>query len=449
MKILSITAGAAGMYCGSCSRDNALAVELIARGHDVTLLPLYTPTNPDEPNVSRDRVLFGGISIYLQQYMALFRWTPRFLDRLWDSPRVIHAFASRSISTDPKMLGDLMVSMLEGDRGVLRKEFAKLLEWMADEPTPDIVNLPNSLLISLARPLRDALKRPVCCTLQGEDLFLSELIEPYRSRAIELIRRQVADVDGFIAVSDYYVPVMAKLLAVPESRISVVPLGINMNGYQRRPAGGSPDGIFRVGYFARLAPEKGLHFLADAYQRFRRKLPADARVSLEVAGYIGRDQASYLEDVKRSMAAAGLASEFRYHGAVDRNGKLAFLQTLDLLSVPATYDEPKGVFLLEAMASGVPVVQPRRGAFTEIVERTGGGLLVAPGDAEALAQGLFALWQDRVQLDALGARGFDGVRAHYSVARSADRQMAVYESITMRPPAAQPFRAAGTGAGQA
>ena len=72
VKILSITAGAAGMCCGSCSRDNALAVELLARGHDVTLVPLYTPTNPDEPNVSRDRVLFGGISIYLQQSIALF-----------------------------------------------------------------------------------------------------------------------------------------------------------------------------------------------------------------------------------------------------------------------------------------------------------------------------------------------------------------------------------------
>src|SRR5205807_287021 len=203
MKILSITAGAAGMYCGSCSRDNALAVELLARGHEVTLLPMYTPTNPDEANVSRDRVLFGGISIYLQQHLALFRRTPRFLDRLWDSPAVIGAFASRSISTDPKLLGDLTVSMLEGDRGVLRKEFDKLLEWLADEPVPDIVNLPNSLLISLSRPLRDALQRPVCCTLQGEDLFIDALIEPYRAKAIELIRRQAPDVDRFIAVSDY------------------------------------------------------------------------------------------------------------------------------------------------------------------------------------------------------------------------------------------------------
>src|SRR6266446_559655 len=158
MNILSITAGAAGMYCGSCSRDNAQAVELLARGHAVTLLPLYTPTNPDEQNVSRKRVLFGGISVYLQQYVPVLRKAPRFLDKLWDSPWVIDAFASHSISTDPKLLGDLTVSMLEGDRGVMRREFDKLLDWLADEPVPDVVNLPNSLLISLARPLRRALK---------------------------------------------------------------------------------------------------------------------------------------------------------------------------------------------------------------------------------------------------------------------------------------------------
>src|SRR5262245_14297837 len=166
------------MYCGSCSRDNALAVELLARGHDVTLVPLYTPTTTDEANVSRDRVLFGGISIYLQQHLALFRKTPAFLDRLWDSPAVIRAFASRSLATDPRLLGDLTVSMLEGERGVLRKEFAKCLDWLAAEPSADVINLPNSLLISLAGPLKRTFNRPVVCTLQGEDLFLAGLVEP-------------------------------------------------------------------------------------------------------------------------------------------------------------------------------------------------------------------------------------------------------------------------------
>jgi glycosyltransferase involved in cell wall biosynthesis len=444
VRILSITAGAAGMYCGSCSRDNALAIELLARRHEVTLVPLYTPTNPDETNVSRDRVLFGGISIYLQQSIALFRKTPRFLDRLWDSPAVIGAFASRSLSTDPKLLGDLMISMLEGDRGVLRKEFAKLLDWVAEEPVPDVVNLPNALLISLAAPLRDALQRPIVCTLQGEDLFLDGLIEPYRSRAIDLIRRQTPAVDRFIAVSDFYVPVMAKRLAVPENQIAVVPLGINMNGYQQRhppslanqPAsfgGQAPSGgTFRVGYFARIAPEKGLHALADAYVHLRKRTGGASDIRLEAAGYLGRADMPYFENVKRRLDAAGLLAEFTYHGAVDRNGKLAFLQTLDVLSVPAPYDEPKGVFLLEAMASGVPVVQPRRGAFTKIVEKTGGGLLVAPDDPRALGDALFELWQDRAKASALGERGFQGVRAHYSVAHSADRFLEVCEPLVAK-----------------
>src|SRR5436190_18078293 len=107
MNVLSITAGAAGMYCGSCLRDNAQAAELLARGHEVTLLPLYTPTTPDERNVSEKRVLFGGISIYLQHYAPIFRRMPRFLDRLWDAPWVINALAKRSISTDPRLLGEL------------------------------------------------------------------------------------------------------------------------------------------------------------------------------------------------------------------------------------------------------------------------------------------------------------------------------------------------------
>jgi glycosyltransferase involved in cell wall biosynthesis len=425
MRILSITAGAAGMYCGSCLRDNALAMELLARGHEVTLLPLYTPTNPDETNVSRDEVLFGGISIYLQQRLALFRSTPRFMDRWWDSPRVINAFASRSISTDPKLLGDLTISMLEGQRGVLRKEFDKLLEWLADEPVPDVVNLPNSLLIGLAQPIGEALKRPVCCTLQGEDLFLDGLLAPYRERAIGLIRRQVPHVARFVAVSDYYAPEMSRRLGIPSERMAVVPLGINLKGYERRR---SVDEVFRVGYFARIAPEKGLHALADAYIAFRQRT-AGSPARLEAAGYLSHEHQPYLDRVRHGLDQAGLAGEFAYRGAVDRSEKLAFLRSIDILSVPATYDEPKGMFLLEAMASGVPVVQPRRGAFTEVLERTGGGLLVAPDDAAALADGLYELWHDRALRDTLGERAFDGVRANYSIARSADRMMSVYDGL--------------------
>ena len=97
--------------------------------------------------------------------------------------------------------------------------------------------------------------------------------------------------------------------------------------------------------------------------------------------------------------------------------------------MPATYDEPKGMFLIEAMASGTPVVQPRRGAFTEVVTKTGGGVLVDADSAESVADGLHALWSDRSLRHSLGERAAAGARQHYSVALSADRLLAVYESL--------------------
>lgn len=446
MKVLSIAAGAASMYCGSCLRDNALAAELIVRGHDVTLLPLYTPLLTDETNVSRPTVLFGGINIYLQQRSALFRRMPRFVDRLLDSPRLIRTLVDRATSTDPRTLGDLTISMLEGTEGVLRREFDKLLAWVAAEPPPDIVNLTNSMLIGLARPLATALRRPICCTLQGEELFLEGLVEPYRGRALELIRRQAGGVDRFVAVSDYCARFMTEYLRLPANRVSVVPLGIDVAGYHRRKSASSPnaagehrsddggsDEVFRIGYFARVAPEKGLHVLAEAFHRLRRRAPG-ARLRLEAAGYLAPAHRPYLGEVQRSFERAGAAGDFAYRGALDRRGKQDFLRGIEVLSVPATYDEPKGLFLLEAMAAGVPVVQPRRGAFTEIVERTGGGLLVEPDDADSLAEGLHELWRDRALREQLGRRGHDGVRAHYTIQRSADRLLEVYEDVAARRP---------------
>ena len=133
--------------------------------------------------------------------------------------------------------------------------------------------------------------------------------------------------------------------------------------------------------------------------------------------------------MRRLLDEAGLGHEFEYRGELDRDGKLAFLRGLDVLSVPATYDEPKGMFLLEAMASGVPVVQPRRGSFTEIVERTGGGVLVRPGDPDALADGLYSVVSNPALRTSLATHAFNGVRAYYTVSHSAERLLNVYASL--------------------
>jgi glycosyltransferase involved in cell wall biosynthesis len=426
MRMLAITAGAGQMYCGSCLRDNALAAELTRRGHDVVLVPVYTPTLTDEPNVSREKVLLGGISVYLEQRLPVFRRTPKWLDRLWDAPAIIRAATKRSISTDPATLGEMTVSMLQGERGPFKKEIEKLLDWIRDEDAPDLTILPNSLLISLAAPIARATHRPVGVTLQGEDLFLDNLREPYRSEATALIRRQADHVDAFFAVSEFYAPAMAARLGLPADRVHVVPLGITTEDFS--PRASRDPGPPRIGFFARIAPEKGLHVLADAYVRLRRtgRLRAAA---LEAAGYLAPEHREYLRSIRETLRHAGLEPEFRCHGALERDAKVRFLRSLDVFSMPATYDEPKALSVLEAMASGVPVVQPRRGASAEIVTRTGGGLLVEPDDPEALADGLAAVIDDPALAARLGEAAASGVRRHYTVARMADRALGVYAAV--------------------
>jgi glycosyltransferase involved in cell wall biosynthesis len=429
MRILSFTGGAGTMYCGSCLRDNALAAELLARGHDVLLTPVYTPTRTDERNVSRSHVFFGGISVYLEQHAPMFRYTPRVLDRLWDSDWALRLATKRQIKVDPTKLGELTVSMLRGERGFQRKEIRKLLDWLVQEPRFDVVNLPYSLLLGMAEPLKRALKAPICCTLQGEDLFLDGLGDPYRRQSLDLIREASVHVDAFLPVSRYYLDYMPGYLGVAAAKMRLAPLGINLEGYSSRTR--TRSGPFTVGFFARVAPEKGLHVLCEAYRRLRAdRGMGDAR--LVVAGYLAPEHQQYLDDNTRKIREWGLAGEFEYRGELDRAQKIAFLQSLDVMSVPATYEEPKGIFLLEAMATGVPVVQPRRGAFPEILDATGGGLLVDADDPDALAEGLRAIWRDPAQAAALGAAGAAGVRRHYAVGQMAETVEEIYADVMRR-----------------
>ncbi len=426
MRITSITAGASGMYCGSCIRDNALAAALTRRGHDVTLLPLYTPTRTDEENVSQKRVFFSGISVYLEEYVSLFRWTPWLLDRLWESPWLLRLVSGR-MKTDPGQLGGLTVSMLEGTHGHQRKEFDKLVHWLRDQPRPDVIDISNSMLIGIAEPLRQALGCPVNCTLQGENIFLGHLPEPYRSRAVALIREQVAHVDSFVAVSDYYAGCMSRYLEIPGAKMHVVPLGVDVDRF--RPGDGAPGGSPTIGYFGRIAPEKGIHRLCEAYRALRARGELDG-CRVELAGYLGPEHADYWRKIESGIAGRDLSADIHYRGELELDDKVAFMQGLDLFVVPAEYDDPKGLSLIEAMACGVPVVAPRRGTYTELVERTGGGVLVEPEDDGALEQALAALAADPDRRAELGRRAAGGVRTRYSTDEMTTRALDVYARLT-------------------
>ncbi len=425
MKIAHITAGAGHMYCGSCLRDNTLAAALIDAGHDVVLIPTYTPTRSEGRDVSLHRVYIGGINVFLQEHFPSFRRVPRFVSRMLDAAPLLRLATRRGVSVEASHLGRLTVSMLRGTDGPQRNAILELVQFLSDHVEPEIVSIPNSLLIGLAPAIKSALKVPVVCTLQGEDLFLDGLGEPYRSESIAHIREHASKVDAFIAVSHYGADAMAKCLGIDRDRIRVVPLGVDVDGHSRASLDGE---VFTIGYLARVAPEKGLDVLCDAYRRLhaRPELPP-SRVS--AIGYLAPEHRPFLDRIRKQATNWGLADHFQYHGAPDRAGKLAFLQTLSVLSVPAPHAGQKGQFLLEAMASGVPVVQPRSGAFIEVVESTGGGILVEPGNPDAVAEGILELWKNSDRRRELGNRGFEGVRAHYSSERMLERTLEVYRSV--------------------
>ena len=422
MRIVSLTAGAAGMYCGTCMRDNSLARELIRQGHDVLLVPMYTPTLTDDENVSFDRIFFGGISVYLQQHYPIFRKLPAAFDKLWDSKWALKLATSKSISVDPKMLGEMTVSMLRGEQGYQAREIRKLVDWLANESRPDVIDLPYTLLIALAAPLKAALNRPVTCTLQGEDLFLEGLREPWRSECLQLIRNNLSHVDRFIAVSAYYAGFMSDYLGIDHDRIEVAPLGISLEGHN--PVTRSYEGPLQIGYFARVAPEKGLHILCEAIALM--KEPA----VLRVAGYLPPEHFTYLRTLENQFG-------FTHEGSPDRAGKISFLQSIDVFSMPSPYADPKGLSLLEAMANGVPVVQPSRGAFPEIVGKTRGGVLYEPDEPKILAAALDDLSRNRDRLRQLSAHAAEGVRDRYSIAQMATRTAEIYQSVSQGAAVAQ------------
>ena len=429
MKITYITAGAGGMYCGSCIRDNALAASLTRSGHDVSLLPLYTPTRTDDENVSQRRVFFGGISVYLEQYVSVFRKTPWLLDRLWEFPWLLRAVSGRGVQTSPARLGALTVSVLEGTNGYQRKELDKLVHWLREQPRPDVVDISNSMLIAIAEPLKRMLGCPINCTLQGENVFMDGLREPYRTRAKELIRSHVGHVDSFVAVSDYYAALMSRYLDIPGAKMNVVPLGVNVDRF--KPNQDRLSGPLIIGYLGRIAPEKGIRALCESYRRLRER----GRLKggrLELAGYLGPEHVGYWKSIEAEIDAWGLASDIHYRGELDLEHKVEFLQKLDLFVVPAEYDDPKGMSLIEAMACGVPIVAPRRGTYTELLTRTGGGLLVEPENATVLEDILLRLDSDRANLAKLGRQAAEGVRQHYNMSEMTIRALDVYQRLANR-----------------
>jgi glycosyltransferase involved in cell wall biosynthesis len=434
MNIALLTPGTGSYHCGVCMRDNALARELLGQGHRALLLPMYLPLTLDEEAASPGApIFFGGISTYLREKGAIFRRMPRWLDRMLSARWLLRLLAGRAAKTGGPEVAAMTVSMLRGQDGNQAAELRELVTWLRgafDGAPPDAVWLSTALQAGMAGAIRSELRVPVVGFLQGEDTFLDGL----GTRASEvwaLLGERMRDADVWIAPSRYFAELMASRLQWSREeaarRIRVIANGIPLDdsGAAVIPRQGAPA----IGYLARFISSKGLGLLVDAFIILKKR-GAFPGLLLRCAGSMTADDARYVDSLRAKLDAAGVGRDVEFLPNVSRAGKAAFLRSIDVFSVPAISSEAFGLYVIEALAAGVPVVQPRVSAFPELVGATGGGVLFDPiGGAGALADAIEPLLREPSRARSLGQAGREAVGRDFSIGRMAAEILAVTGSL--------------------
>jgi glycosyltransferase involved in cell wall biosynthesis len=429
VKIVFLTAGTGSYYCGACMRDNALARELQRAGHEVTIAPMYLPLILDEASLAGSEkvpVFFGGINVYLQQKLGLARWTPAALHRLLNSTGLLKWAARHSHMTSAREHGAMTLEMLNVGSGRLRQELAQLLDWLVHTEKPDLICLSNALFAGFTAELKRQLRAPVMLFFQGEDSFLDGLPEPYRSQCWQALANHLPAADLLVAPSQFYADFMGARLALKPAAIEVVPNGIQLDGYSVVNTAPAPA---TIGYLARMCREKGLALFVDAFLHLTSAL-GDRTTRLKIGGAATAGDQPLIRTLQQKIAKAGLTARVDWAPNLTRESKITFLQSLTLFSVPAIYEEAFGLYVIEAMACGVPVIQPAAAAFPEIVAATGGGLCVPPRDAAALAHAWQQLLSDPGKHREFSRAGRFGVEKHFSAPTMAARFRQVSARLT-------------------
>ena len=430
MKIIYIASGAANMYCGSCLHDNALAAAMKAVGEDVSLFPLYTPMRLDEESVGERQIFYGGIKAFLMQKYPRPFFGRDLLLRVAGSQAILRLMPHFDIGSavDPVANAQLTISMLKGEDGNQRELLRELVQWIKSTYRPDVIHVTNALLIGVVREFKRSLQIPITCGLHGEDIFLEGMPQPYQQEALDIIRERARDVDRFLAISSYYSEMFSKWVGLDRSRIDVVWPGIALEDYRGMSAELSAPRPPTIGFLARFVPEKGLHLLVDAFIRLHRsgEFP---NLQLVAGGYVSRAYKTYIDGIRKRIQENGLEDRIRLLGTLERREKLNFFKQIDVFSVPAPYREPKGISILEALASGVPVVQPDHGAYPEWIRATQGGLLHRPNDAGDLAEKLGTLLRDAHLRKELGRQGRQSIFEKFSSERMASATLDVFRTL--------------------
>jgi glycosyltransferase involved in cell wall biosynthesis len=422
-------------------RDNALAKELHRQGHDALMLPMYLPLTLDEDAASPDTpIFFGGVSTYLREKIPWLRHMPRWLDRLLSSRALLRLVAGKAAArTGGPDVANLTLSMLRGEHGNQAAEIEELITWLREHGRPDVVWLSTALQAGLAKRIKAEIGVPVLGFLQGEDAFIDGLGLPWSEQVWKLLGERMRDADRWIAPSQYFADLMANRIgwtaADREKGLQVVPNGLSLDGYSAVPVHATQT----IGYLARFIPGKGLGLLIDAFIALKKR-GRFPQAKLRCAGSMTEGDARYVETLKARLRTAGYESEVEWFPNVSREEKIAFLEGLTLFSVPATYGEAFGMYVIEALAAGVPVVLPKSAAFPELVEATGGGQLFELSasedvNAERLADTLESLLVDPEKACNLGESGRTAVQREYTIGRLAERLVAITREMIDAPQA--------------
>jgi glycosyltransferase involved in cell wall biosynthesis len=425
MKIVHIIPGFGGtFYCGNCLRDSGVVAALRQAGHEAISLPMYLPLNIGDAQTNQTPVFYGAVNIFLKQY-SLFRNMPSWFEKWMNSAPVLRMAASMSGSTRATGLESLTESMLLGADGFQRDELQQVVDYLKNHEKPDIVHFSNALLLGMAKEIREQVKVPVVFSLQDEDVWVDVMNEQYKTKIWQLMAEKARDVDAFIAVSHYFGVKMQKLLHLPAEKLKVLHVGITPQDYKINHEIVNPPVI---GYLSRVCEENGFAILVDAFIALKSK-PGFESIRLIATGGLTGDDTRFIHHQEKKIKDKGFEADFVIDRNFDQNNFSDFFKQISVLTVPVIHGEAFGLYQLEALASGIPLVQPALGAFPEIIEATGGGVTYFPNTPETLASKWSEVLTDTVALKQMGLKGRKAVEQQFDISIIAKRMTDIYESL--------------------
>ena len=425
MKIVHIIPGSGGtFYCQNCMRDNELITSLKQLGHDVHMVPMYLPLNVDIEGLMGDTpVFYGAINMYLKEKLPFYRHAPDWMERLFDSESLLQFAAKKAGSTRASGLEEMTISMLLGEQGRQATELDHMIKFLDMHIKPDVVHLSNALLLGLAKRLKNDLNTTVVCSLQDENEWIDPMREEYKDKVWNLMAERAQDVDAFIAASRYYADKSIQQMNLPPAKVHVVYGGICFDGYEQSPLDLNQPAI---GYLCRMSEYFGLGVVVDAFIKLKQH-PQSKNLKLYATGGYTGDDKPFVMQMKKKLTKAGVIQDAEFLEEFDRPNRIRMLKKLSVLSVPVLTGEAFGAYQVEALAAGVPIVQPNIGGYPEFVEQTGGGVIYEPNDGDHLAEAIQALLLDPGRLQKLGQGGREHVLKRFSMRQMAENIVDIYQ----------------------